>query len=478
MNFQLKNTNPGLTSYTDYRESSLQWLGKIPSHWGMKRAKWLFQKMNRPIDANDDIVTCFRDGVVTLRKNRRLRGFTESLKEIGYQGVRKGDLVIHAMDAFAGAVGVSDSDGKCTPVYAVCTTKSDLNLHYYAYIVREMSRSQWIIALAKGIRERSTDFRFEQFASQLVPIPTRQEQDKIAGFLADYECRVDKLICAKRKLIQLLNEQREHIIQRAVTGRLDPSPRLKPIAINWIAELPEHWQALQLRRVVNLVTSGSRYWAQFYSDQGDIILQSGNLGRAMSLNLKSIQHVTLPETFDGVRAKVQLNDVLVCVTGAMTGNVAIVDECLPSDAYVNQHVALVRPNPERIFPRYLAFVLHSDIGRTQFKHSEYGGTKQGLGLDDVRSIILPLPPLSEQMAICTKLDCATSELVQVISRAQREIDLILQYRAKLVSSVVTGKMDVRHTIEQPLLFDRTLRHSEPIYVDDEEHSTDLVKFHA
>src|SRR6266516_4686807 len=112
--------------------------------------------MDRPVNESDEVVTCFRDGVVTLRKNRRVRGFTEALKEIGYQGVSRGDLVIHAMDAFAGAVGVSNADGKGSPVYSVCEPTSDANAYYYAFVVREMARSQWILALAKGIRERST----------------------------------------------------------------------------------------------------------------------------------------------------------------------------------------------------------------------------------------------------------------------------------------------------------------------------------
>ena len=106
--------------YNDYKPSGVEWLGDIPAHWSIERAKWLFEKMERPVREEDEVVTCFRDGVVTLRKNRRVLGFTESLKEIGYQGIRRGDLVIHAMDAFAGAIGVADADGKGTPVYSVC----------------------------------------------------------------------------------------------------------------------------------------------------------------------------------------------------------------------------------------------------------------------------------------------------------------------------------------------------------------------
>lgn len=159
-----------LKPYPEYKDAGLPWLGKIPAHWKICRAKCLFNKVERDVSPEDEVVTCFRDGTVTLRKNRRLRGFTESIKEIGYQGVRKGDLVIHAMDASAGAIGVSDSDGKCTPVYVICQSRGNFSTYYYAYILREMARTKFILSLARGIRERSTDFRFETFAKQYIPV--------------------------------------------------------------------------------------------------------------------------------------------------------------------------------------------------------------------------------------------------------------------------------------------------------------------
>ena len=209
-----------LTPYPAYKDSGVEWLGEVPEHWRIVRAKWLFQKMERPVRLHDEVVTCFRDGVVTLRKNRRVSGFTESLKEIGYQGVRRGDLVIHAMDAFAGAIGVSDSDGKSTPVYAICSpTTWDSSPYYYAYCVREMARCQWIVALSRGVRERSTDFRFAAFAGQCVPLPRRDEQLAIALYLDHVDRRIRRYIRSKERLIELLEEQKQAIIHQAVTGQ-------------------------------------------------------------------------------------------------------------------------------------------------------------------------------------------------------------------------------------------------------------------
>ena len=201
--------------YEVYKESGVPWIDRMPAHWSTQRGKFLYRKEQRPVGEQDDIVTCFRDGMVTLRKNRRTTGFTEALREFGYQGIRKGDLVIHVMDAFAGAIGVSDSDGKGTPVYNVCTAYGDSNNNYYAYALREMARSGFIQSLYRGIRERSSDFRFDVFAQQFLPVPPRAEQDQIVRYLDWQVSKINRLIAAKRKQIELLKEHRVASINEA-----------------------------------------------------------------------------------------------------------------------------------------------------------------------------------------------------------------------------------------------------------------------
>ena len=175
----------GLDPNVRLKPSGVEWLGDIPEHWKTNKAKWLFRKMERPSRTEDEVVTCFRDGTVTLRRNRRMEGYTESIKEIGYQGIREGDLVIHQMDAFAGAVGVSDSDGKGTPVYSVCLPHEGIVAHYYAYTIKAMAMKGWLLAIARGIRERSSDFRYTEFGQQPPTHPPNSGTNKIAKFLSD-----------------------------------------------------------------------------------------------------------------------------------------------------------------------------------------------------------------------------------------------------------------------------------------------------
>jgi type I restriction enzyme, S subunit len=163
------------------------------------------------------------------------------------------------MDAFAGAVGVSDSNGKGTPVYSVCEPVLSADAYYYAYTVREMARSQWIQAIAKGIRERSTDFRFDDFGSQLVPLPPVPEQVAIVCFLDYMDRRIRRSIRAKQRLIKLLEEQKQAIIHRAVTRGLDPNIRLKPSGVKWLGDVPEHWEVQRTKILFRLRTEKSRF---------------------------------------------------------------------------------------------------------------------------------------------------------------------------------------------------------------------------
>lgn len=208
-------------AFDQYKGNDLIWIKSLPGHWKVERGKFLFNKENRPIFESDEVVTCFRDGEVTLRKNRRLDGFTESLLEIGYQGVRKGDLVIHVMDAFAGAIGISDSDGKSTPVYNVCTAKKDINLHYYSYVLRCIAKNGFIESLSRGIRERSSDFRFDVFSNLFFPVPSKIVQDAIVNKIENLTEKIKSEQKITKKKIEYLENLKQSLISEVVTGKVD-----------------------------------------------------------------------------------------------------------------------------------------------------------------------------------------------------------------------------------------------------------------
>ena len=211
----------GLNPDTKMKDSGISWIGEIPEHWETRRAKFMFKKNKRERRPEDEVITCFRDGQVTLRKNRRLTGFTESEKYDGYQGIRKGDLVIHQMDAFAGSIGVSDSDGMGTSVYHCCTPTGDYNVYYYANLIRQMALSGFIQSLYKGIRERSSDFSFPVFGNQYLIIPPQDEQQAIVAYIEEKCQKIDKLASELQSEIDYLKEYKQRLIADCVTGQVN-----------------------------------------------------------------------------------------------------------------------------------------------------------------------------------------------------------------------------------------------------------------
>lgn len=195
-----------------------EWITDIPKHWQECRIKNAIFPQEKPIVASDQIITCFRDGEVTLRSKRREDGFTISLTEHGYHGVDVGDLVIHGMDAFAGAIGCSDSRGKTTPVVHVCSTIG--NNRYFMYYLRAMAYGNILMDLSNGVRIRSSDYRnFDRLGIFGIVIPPRKEQDEIANYLDKKCAQIEQLISVKQAKIEKLEQYKRSLIYEYVTGK-------------------------------------------------------------------------------------------------------------------------------------------------------------------------------------------------------------------------------------------------------------------
>ncbi len=420
----------GLQPYSEYKESDIPWARVLPSNWQTERAKRLFTKMQRPVRPEDEVVTCFRDGRVTLRKNRRLRGFTEATAFSGYQGIRAGDLVIHGMDAFAGAIGVSDSDGKGTPVYNVCKPKPGIVAGYYAHTVREMSRAQWILALAKGIRERSTDFRYETFGNQFVPLPPPDEQAAIVRFLEHANRKIDGFIRAKRKLIGLLNEQKQAIIHRAVTRGLDPHAPLKPSGIPWLGDIPKHWETIRCGNLFREVVDVGHPNALLLSiDRFKGIIPQADTGRKTRASKERSAY-----------KRVRPGQLAYNLMNAFMGALGFAQH----DGIVSPAYAVAQPLRE-IETRYYHHLLRTTAYTGEYNRLSYGimYERNRLYFERFKLVRALVPPLDEQRKIADWIEVETRSLNTAIARTEREIALMQEYRTRLTADVVTGKLDVR-----------------------------------
>lgn len=207
----------GVNSTAEYVDSGIQWIGEMPKHWKCIRGKYFLKYIQKPIREDDGVVTCFRDGEVTLRSNRREDGFTMADKEIGYQGIDIGDLVVHGMDGFAGAIGISDSRGKASPVLNVLDTSQ--NKRYVMYFLRSMAYSDVFLALATGIRVRSCDLRWNKLSELYYPIPPLVEQDEIVNKIDSIVDKVNDVIAEKRKQLETLDLYKKSLIFECISGK-------------------------------------------------------------------------------------------------------------------------------------------------------------------------------------------------------------------------------------------------------------------
>ncbi|MEM8422785.1 restriction endonuclease subunit S [Morganella morganii] len=431
-----------MPKYEVYKDSQVQWIGDIPANWHLEKAKWLFYKADRKPLVDDDIVTCFRDGQVTLRKNRRTEGFTNALKEHGYQRICKGDLVIHAMDAFAGAIGVSDSDGKSTPVYAACVPrkKGKVNSYYYAYYMRDLALSGFIVSLAKGIRERSTDFRFNDFAELLLPFPDYEEQTRIANFLDKKTALIDEAIALKEQQISLLKERKQIIIQQAVTQGLDPNVPMKDSGVDWIGKIPAHWVLKKIKHVTSKIGSGvtPTGGGSTYLDDGIPLLRSQNI-HFDRIDLTDVARIS-NKTHEGMsNSKVKKGDVLLNITGGSIGRCYYVDSS--DEMNVNQHVCIVRPN-KIIKTVFLNAVLASEIGQGQIWYFQQGGGREGLNFQALKNFYIALPPEAQQAEIAEYIDELEKEFYSAIQIQLMQIEKLKEYKTTLINSAVTGKIKI------------------------------------
>lgn len=207
----------GLNEDVEMKDSGAAWIGAIPAHWKCERGKFVLKYLNKSVKEDDGVITCFRDGEVTLRSNRREDGYTMSEREIGYQGIDIGDLVVHGMDGFAGSIGISDSRGKASPVLNVLD--SEENKRYLMYYLRSMAYSNVFLSLATGIRVRSCDLRWNKLAELIYPLPPVCEQNDIVKYIDDRLNRADEIITMKKEMLATLEQYKKSLIYEYVTGK-------------------------------------------------------------------------------------------------------------------------------------------------------------------------------------------------------------------------------------------------------------------
>ncbi len=388
--------------YPQYKDSGVEWLGGIPAHWDHLKIKhstyvkgrigWQNLRVEEFTDEGPYCVTGtdFEKGRVEWSRCYRVTEERYALDP--YIHLHDGDLLI-TKDGSIGKLALVDAlPGPACLNSGIFVTRRATDKYTSEYLYWVLSSSvfaNFIEYMSAGTTiQHLYQYVFETFQ---FPSPNRDEQRAIAGFLDRETAKIDALVAKKERLIELLQEKRTALITRAVTKGLDPNVPMKDSGVEWLGQIPALWEVKRIKNLSRFVTSGSRGWADYYSDDGPFFLRIGNLrSGAIELDLNDVQHVRPPEGAEGERTQVRPGDLVISIT-ALIGAVGVVPEGV-RDAFVNQHLALVRLSAGHVDPRWLAYCVLSRVGQEQFAVRLYGGTKDGLGLEDIRSLIVLLPP--------------------------------------------------------------------------------------
>lgn len=412
------------------KDSGIPWIGIIPEEWTLKRGKFALRYLQKPVNEDDEVITCFRDGEVTLRRNRRELGFTMSDKEIGYQGIDVGDLVVHGMDGFAGSIGISDSRGKASPVLNVLDTSQ--NKRYVMYYLRSMAYNNVFLALATGIRVRSCDLRWNKLAELIYPFPSLQEQERIVSFIDRKVSDTNSLIVELQEQIDTLEQYRRSIITESITHGLNSKVRTKDSRVVWMGQIPSHWQVIKTKylfEIVKRIAGEEDYDVLSVTQQGLKVKDLDDYGGQIAESYAGYQFV-YPEDF--VMNHMDL----------LTGWVDYSDKFgVTSPDYRVFRLIDKKANSLDYF-KYVFQCCYLDKIYYSLGNGVAGVGRWRLQAHTFKNFRLPVPPLEEQMAIAKYLDEKCASIVQFIDTNKQKIAVLQDYKKSIIYEYVTGKKEV------------------------------------
>jgi type I restriction enzyme, S subunit len=433
-----------LKPYPKYKESGVEWLGRVPEGWEVGRLKYRIEVLKRIAGCEGlPVLSITQQGIKEKDLEANAGQFAADYSN--YQLVYPGDFAANHMDLLTGFVGLSAVEGVTSPDYRVFRiTKDDEIFDCYLLFIMQMGyRQRLFFPLGKGAaqlgRWRLPRIDFLDFAIPLPPLP---EQQAIADYLDAETQRIDTLIAELREMIRLLKEKRQALISHCVTKGLDPTVPMKDSGVEWLGEVPEGWEVIELKRICSLI-DGDR--GAEYPNEDDIVesgipfLSSTNVARGF-LDLSEVKFIS-DEKFARLRSgKLHRGDIIITVRGSI-GNTGIFDATVYRTGFINAQMMILRSS-DNIEPRFLADCTAAIFWKEQLKVASYGTAQMQLSNAVLGRTWLPLPPLLEQQAIAAHLDRETAKIDRLISETEDTITLIQERRSALISSVVTGKLQV------------------------------------
>lgn len=432
-----------LKPYPDYRESDQPWVGTIPTHWNILPNRAIFEEVKDRNHPDEEMLSVtINRGVIrqkALLENTSKKDSSNKDKS-AYKLIYPRDIAYNKMRAWQGAIGASNFRGIISPAYVVMRLRGNDSPWYFHHLYRTPHFAKEAERWSYGITSDMWSLRPEHFKMIYTPVPPPDEQAAIVRFLNHANLRIEKTIRAKRKVIALLNEQKQVIIHRAVTRGLDPNVRLKPSGITWLGDIPEHWEARKLKFEMSFRGGGtpSKNIESFWN--GDIPWVSPKDMKSEIID-DTKDHITARAISESSTNLVPAGSLLIVVRSGILQRKIPVALC-SREVSLNQDMKALSSRGRLNLDFFVLFIR----GCEKTLLTEW--TKQGATVESIEHQFLanckvPIPPLSEQNAIVERLTSDAMPLDQAVARTEREIDLLREYRTCLNSDVVTGKLDVR-----------------------------------
>lgn len=439
-------------AYQSYRTSKMQWLPPVPEHWDEQRAKVFFREVDeRSRTGEEELLSVSHLTGVTPRSQKNVTMF-KAASYVGSKLCRPGDIVINTLWAWMAALGASRNVGIVSPAYGVYRPHraDSFNPAYLDYLLRTRAYVAEYIGRSTGIRSSRLRLYPNQFLDIALIQPPRTEQDQIVAYLRAQDAHIARFIKAKRDLIALLYEQKLRIIDHAVTRGIDSSVELKPSGIEWLGNVPLHWDITLVKHVTDVRFSG----VDKHSHDHEIPVRLCNYTDVYK-NDKIIDDMDLMRATatagEIARLTLKAGDVIITKDSETPDDIAEpawVPDGLPG-VVCAYHLGLLRPEPGRIKGEFLFRAIGSSRIAEQFHVLATGVTRFALSKHDVKNAVIPLPPIEEQKVICKWIADECKPLEEAILRAEDEIKLIREYRDRQIADVVTGQVDVRGWVSGP-----------------------------
>jgi type I restriction enzyme S subunit len=434
-------------AYPEYKDSGVEWLVDLPSTWEVKRTKAMFRLTRELVgkeSKNYQLLSLTLRGVIP-------RDISDGGGKIPaefdtYQIVRPNNLIfcLFDIDETPRTIGISSYDGMITGAYNVYSALKPCVAEYAYYYFMHIDSFKGLKPFYTGLRKV---VRAETFSNIKMRVPSIYEQQKIANFLDHETAKIDTLIEKQQQLIKLLKEKRQAVISHAVTKGLNPNAPMRDSGVEWLGEVPEHWEVARIKNLAQTISKGttpSTVGGDFV-DEGVRFLKGENIGKSISVQESPVFFITEVVDEQISRSRLEENDVLVIIAGATTGLASILQkDLLPANT--NQAVSFIRPKESR-YSKLIVRWLSTEFAQRIIWMGAVQAAQPNLSMEDLGNIPIVVPPEKELTEIIEEIDNCFIRFDDLHSKAESAIKLMQERRTALISAAVTGKIDVREWID-------------------------------